>query len=41
MRGANENTDGLLAQYFLKGTDLYRWSRDDLDAVAHARNTRP
>ena len=40
-RGTNENTNGLLRQYFPKGTDLSRWSRDDILAVQNAINTRP
>ena len=40
-RGSNENTNGLLRQYFPKGTDLSRWSAEEINAVAHALNTRP
>src|SRR5205814_7619384 len=37
----NENTNGLLRHYFPKGTDLSRWSAEDLEAVALAINNRP
>ncbi len=40
-RGSNENTNGLLRQYFPKGTNLAAHSREHLDAVAAQLNARP
>lgn len=40
-RGTNEKTNGLLRQYFPKGTDLSRWSAHEIHAVANALNSRP
>ncbi|WP_373878276.1 transposase, partial [Mycobacterium kiyosense] len=34
-------TTSLLRQYFPKGTDLSRWTADDIAAIAHTLNTRP
>ena len=40
-RAMNENTNGLLRQYFPKGTDLSVHSAEEIAAVAAALNTRP
>lgn len=40
-RPTNENTNGFLRQYFPKGTDLSRWSAQELEAVAYTLNNRP
>lgn len=40
-RGTNDNTNGLLRQYFRRGTDLSRWSEDQVQAVARTLNNRP
>ena len=40
-RGSNENTNGLLRQYFPRGRDLSHVSQAQLNAVARALNTRP
>ena len=41
LRGTNENTNGLLRQYFPRGRDLRAYTLADLQAVEHRINRRP
>ena len=40
-RGTNKNTNGLLRQYFPKGTDISRYTERELNAIAITLNSRP
>jgi IS30 family transposase len=40
-RELSAENNGLLRQYFPKGTDLARWSAEEIDAVAATLNSRP
>jgi len=40
-RGSNENTNGLLRQYFPKGKGMTMYTQDQLDEIANKLNTRP